>query len=225
MLARGPTTIALTLCGAALTASGPARAQPGEEAVPSVVSSPSPSPGSGPPPAPLPAPAATTRSWYGYQILAGDLAGTALLFFGGGNDGPAGPLEIGAGITLLLADGAVIHLVHHHPVKALVSAGLRLVAPLVGTGLGLILAPAPPPGYENNGPPASLGYALLGLLVGSFAAIVTDTVVLAWDVEPVPTARPQATRASAPFVVAPALVVPPDRERGPGAMVGVIGTF
>src|SRR5277367_3419069 len=73
----------------------------------------------------------TTRSWYGYQILAADAAATALVFWGGGNNGAGATTASTLGVTLYLTDGVAVHALHHHPYKALASAGLRVGAPIL----------------------------------------------------------------------------------------------
>jgi hypothetical protein len=136
-LLRGPRDQPSGVSGA-LTGSGHS---PAIEARPQPLAPAAPAPSSSPARVP-----STVTSWYGYQILVVDAAVLATTVWGSVSE------EYGTGyvlaIALFVADGPVVHALHHHPARALVSAALRVGLPvlcmLAGGAIGAASAgPAP----------------------------------------------------------------------------------
>jgi hypothetical protein len=100
----------------------------------------------------------TRLRWYGYQIIATDLAALVT--------SAASP---GYGSLLYLSGGPFVHLLHGNYAEAAGSAGLRLGLPVAGLHLGL-LAPADS-GWDE------LGNMLRGAMLGSLSAVVIDSAI------------------------------------------------
>jgi hypothetical protein len=169
--------------------------------------------------------------WYGWQTLAVDGGAAALgitaVVLGSMEDScdtdtcsaePNATRE-GAALALGIASGVgygagapTVHLLHGRPWHALGSFGLRAGLPVLGGGIGLLLAPCPPPqgDYGNCGG----GLMMLGIGAGVFAAIALDANLLA---EEPPESEKSAT---AQWSLAP--VVSND---GKGGEFHVFGTF
>jgi hypothetical protein len=160
------------------------------------------------------------REWYGWQTLMSDVISSGLLIGGlemaGNSDSRSAP----TGYALATVGGAgyvlgapALHFMHERPAAAAGSLGLRLVLPVLGglIGSGLAQCPPPPPqDYGNCGLPE----LVMGVGVGSLAAIAVDAGVLAWA--PVKEEAPAAPRLG----FAP--VISNDGKRGE---VRVFGTF
>jgi len=127
-------------------------------------------------------------TWYGYQILALDLASVGAFAWASGNDGPSGASE-GAAVFALatyLADGAVVHALHGHSTRAAVSTCLRVVAPVVGALLGAAATSKSASQVScsvagcDGGDPTPR-HAIVGFFVGAIGAMVVDDVVPVWE--------------------------------------------
>jgi hypothetical protein len=116
----------------------------------------------------------------------------------------------------------VVHLSHHHPLRALADLGIRLGAPLALGALGYVegeaeahcLTSQPYP-CSGSDPPGPL-YAVLGGLVGMAAAALVDYAVLFREELP-----QAASPAPTGFTWSPAVALGPDRA----ASAGVQGAF
>lgn len=136
--------------------------------------------------------------WYGWQILAVDVASIAVLAAG---EDDALFSSIGAGGWVL--GGPAVHLVHGHGGRAVGSLALRLAAPIAGA----MIASAACPGDENDEVFGCLDNIAIGLVAGAGAAMVIDIVLATEEVE-------------SPPPVAPVLMV-----TDAGAQVGLAGRF
>jgi len=134
----------------------------------------------------------------------------------------------GLAITLFAAGGPLVHSLHHHPARALASAGLRVGVPvlamLAGAGIAAASAgPAPPDNYASF--PVWFGGAAAGLSIGILAAIIADDAFLAWDEDDAPPAPSQSLAPRRSFAIAPLFSVARDREHGDRTTAGLGGTF
>ena len=185
-----------------------------------VLSAPSP-PGAAPtgtsPTAP-PEPAAEGHAvWYGWQTLLVDLGSVSLeLLALSRNNGASIPLVV-AGAVGYLAGGPIVHSVHDRATVGAIDFSFRLGLPVVLGGLGAAAGgKGRPPNCEEFCLSQSTTDAIWGVLVGFGAAMMIDTVALAW--EPAREAKPLARAAG--FRWAPTAMP----TRG-GALAGVGGTF
>lgn len=123
---------------------------------------------------------ASSREWYGWQILTSDATTlvTTTLLLGSMNDESYGQLNFAAGY---LVGGPTIHVAHGNYATAFGSLLLRAGLPTAG---GLIGCAA----YGHNGEfLGCLPGAALGLMLGMGGAIALDTCVLAYgDEKPKP---------------------------------------
>lgn len=148
------------------------------------------------PGAPPPAPRVETR-WYGWQILAVDVASAATLASGGGD------LTWGLGIGGLVLGGPAIHVLHGQRGRAAGSLALRVGAPLVG---GLLMSAT----CDERGRDQTLG--CLGEI--AWGVLIGAGVALAFDL----------ARANDVVEVGPA-VAPTVIVTGGGAQLAVLGRF
>jgi hypothetical protein len=112
----------------------------------------------------------------------------------------------------------MLHALHGHPIRALVSIPLRLGAPIGGLLLGALLAGATAPdGAYGTG----LAGAALGGFLGYVGAVITDDLVLAWDDAPVS----KGALLSPSCTIGPSFALAHDRVHGDRSVFGVAGTF
>ena len=199
------------LCGSQMLASLPALAA---DAL--VLSAPSPP---GPALTATPEPAAEGHAvWYGWQTLLVDLASVSLEFVAlSANNGASIPVVV-AGAVVYLAGGPVIHCEHDRSTIGALDLSFRVGLPvLLGVLGGAAGSKERPAGCDEFCLSPSTTDAVWGVLVGIGAAMMVDTVALAW--EPAPEAKPRAARAAG-FRWAPTAM--PTRN---GAVAGIGGTF
>jgi len=172
----------------------------------------------------LPAPRETT--WYGWQTLAVDAAGLAVMSVAVSHTGQPGsnvaPLfSVGAGVYAF--GPPVVHALQGRATVALEDVGLRLGAPvvtgLIGVGVGELMASGchPPPGDFINGCALEpIWTGIIGAFVGYVSAVAIDAAVLSHA----PAA--EATPSSASGIRwAPQVGLSPRGD----ANVGVAGSF
>jgi hypothetical protein len=137
-------------------------------------------------------PAETRTSWYGWQTLLADGGAIALWAVADAVDDPrlapnasrgrafASNALYVSGFAVYAIVPPVIHLAHGSRDKALVSAGLRLGAPLLGALVGYAIGAAIGDGPCREGNPCSVTGAGIGLGAGVGTAMIVDAVVLPW---------------------------------------------
>jgi hypothetical protein len=108
------------------------------------------------------------RQWYGYQIMAADLASAGLAIFGS----QAAVGEIG-----LLVGPSVIHGIHGRTGLAITSPVLRVLLPVAGALIG---ASATPCSNTQDDSSCAMGGAILGGGIGLLTAMILDWS-LAWQ--------------------------------------------
>ena len=169
-------------------------------------------------------PSPPSKRWYGWQILLPTLASDVVGLAGAATSGStAGAAFLVSGVIGHAISGPIVHLVHHHPLKALASFGLEAALPGAAV-LGVVAAAASCNNIDDGCVSAVLLVAILGLPIALTAGPAIDSAALAWEDRP-------ASSDKAPAVtwnVAP-LVLPPLR---PGAAhvpapagVALVGTF
>jgi len=128
----------------------------------------------------LPSPPLTERHWYGWQTLATDGAGIALIAVGGGMqfEGPVAVTAASVGVGSLFLGGPIVHIAHGRWPIGVLDLGLRLTLPLVG---GAYAGSQPCTG-ECGGP------LLIGFMIG-VAPIWIDAGILAREDVPLASAR------------------------------------
>jgi hypothetical protein len=128
-----------------------------------------------PPCAPL-----TKRHWYGWQTLATDGAGIALIIAGAGvqYQGPVAATAGGVGLGSLFLGGPIVHMAHGRWGIGVLDFGMRLTLPIVG---GAVAGSLECTG-ECGGP------MLAGLMIG-LAPIWIDAGILAREDVPLEPAR------------------------------------
>jgi len=209
-----------------VTAASSARADDTSALASGTVSAPLASPTLLPPPplAALPAPRETT--WYGWQTLAVDAAGLAVMSVAVSHTGQPGsnvaPLfSVGAGVYAF--GPPAVHALQGRSTVALEDVALRLGAPLVtgliGVGVGELMASGchPQPGDFINGcalEPIATG--IVGAFVGYVSAVAIDAAVLSHA----PAAKPAPSSASG-VRWAPQVGLSPHGD----ANVGLAGSF
>jgi hypothetical protein len=161
------------------------------------------------PPAPAAPPPAARRQWYGYQTLIVD--GASLV---------TAPIVVGLGGLVL--GGPIVHLVHHRPLAALASLGLRTALPTAGAYIGLSAAGTC---HDKQEPGRLLGSCfmhgfselIVGGLVGATIAIAVDASTLAFETD-----APEDRESGVPHVTS---LVPSIDPLTRSASVGLAGTF
>jgi hypothetical protein len=128
-----------------------------------------------PPCAPL-----TKRHWYGWQTLATDGAGIALIIAGAGAQyqGPVAATAGGVGLGSLFLGGPIVHMAHGRWGIGVLDLGMRLTLPIVGGAFAGSLECT----GECGGP------MLAGLMIG-LAPIWIDAGILAREDVPLESAR------------------------------------
>jgi hypothetical protein len=119
---------------------------------------------------------------YRAQLIVSDVVGTSLLVGGIGqafSDGePAQPVFT-LGLVTYGFGAPIIHLVHHHPGRALASLALRVAAPIVTAGIGSQLRTCfVTSSADCNVDEAAASHAGIGALIGALSAMAVDTVWL-----------------------------------------------
>ena len=150
------------------------------------------------------APAASSRVWYGWQILLVDVSAFAGAALSIRTSGTLSTTLGVVGIGGYLAGGAIVHAAHRRS-GALVggSIALRVVLPLLGGFVGAAAGYSGEcgSGSTNSGDGqslsglcglAALGYAVLGAGIGALTASIIDVAALSWSTAPeVPRASPE----------------------------------
>ncbi|MDP3278392.1 MAG: hypothetical protein Q8Q09_24600 [Deltaproteobacteria bacterium] len=123
-------------------------------------------------------PLASTRSWYGWQILIIDGAAIALGSAGAAAGGSAAIAFSSLAGTASFAGGPIVHWAHGHLGRGFASMfGLRLGLPVGGAILGALVGGAAG-GFRQV--PTFVG-AAIGASVGAITGIVLDVAWLAYD--------------------------------------------
>ncbi len=165
-------------------------------APPPVVVTPPPTPTPAPAPAPAPAPTTTTREaphyekvWYGYQTLVID--GIALATLLGGVASKSGPVT-GVGLGTYVLGTPIVHMAHGNIGPGFGSLGLRLIVPLIGSGIGAIAGLIVGSSQQQTGnvgtdssnvaQAAGTG-ALVGAFVGGAGCVLIDALGFAYTKE------------------------------------------
>lgn len=113
------------------------------------------------------------EQWYGWQVLALDVAAVAAVAYGAAQKEP---LLLSTGIAAYALTGPSVHLAHGNSAKAGTSLVLRVVTPAVlGLVGGLISSAASASNDGNN----LLLYAAPGAVLGGLVAIVIDNTTVA----------------------------------------------
>jgi hypothetical protein len=146
--------------------------------------------------------------WYGWQTLATD--GVTVTLLASGIAAQRGALVAFGAATFALG-GPIVHLAHGRGDAAAASLGIRVGVPFVGAFVGAVIEDCRH--SDNEGCP--LEGAAIGLLAGTGAAMILDTVFLAH--EDIPREQPQRT---ARLSVSPSVSV----TKSSGTM-GLTGTF
>ena len=118
-------------------------------------------------------PAHADEEWYGYQVLATDLGGGALVAGGVMADLPAMWLS-GAGALLL--GGPIVHAAQGNHGRAAASLGLRVGGPLLGGITGSLLSSV----FGGSGGQSGAGRVInlfLYSTIGAAAGFVTASVI------------------------------------------------
>jgi hypothetical protein len=171
------------------------------------------------------APEEPKKEWYGWQILAVDALGWAMLIAaaqtesldGSGDDGVSGYLALG-GVVTLIAGGPIIHVQNDNGHGAALSLTGRLLLPVLGAAAGVVLFTLSGDGcdYDCDGPDFR---ALGGIIIGGFIGVATSEA-LDWTVLSSPRRSPTGTGpATGPYRGPMFMYVPS------GAGVGFGGTF
>src|SRR6188768_4174874 len=142
-----------------------------------------------PPPQLRDSPAQSVRQWYGWQMLASDVASVAL-FAGGAayangqgvyeRTPPLANVMVTAGIAGYALGAPALHFVHERPFVAVGSLGLRLAGPALGGLLGVAFAECPAPEATEYGS-CGMTQMAMGASVGALAAIILDATLLGWS--------------------------------------------
>jgi hypothetical protein len=209
------TGLACALTGALLLQSTPALADEAPDTPP-------------PSPVPIPAPAPSTHLvWYGWQVFLADASLTGLAALAANV-----PPDANAGVEALAAigyvvDGTIIHSAHHRYLVAGLSAGMRVLFPILGAGIGAGAASCDrtpnPDGYPLDPCWAPLAGAVIGFLSGMATASIVDAVGLSWEQVPEPgdATAPKATR----LWLLPQLTAMDDASHHRVVSVGLMGAF
>jgi hypothetical protein len=192
-------------------ASRAARAQEGDTArVPAVDREVSEAPSPSPPPPllpPQPKPP-RLRHWYGWQVIAGDLAGTLTLVV------CASAVDSPACLSLYPAAGAFIHGIHNQSAgRVLGSIALHVVLPVLGGVIGAASADC-----REDEWLCGLAETGIGMLIGAGAATAIDAALSFEDIDPNPRERSVARRRG--VRIAPAVTYVPGN-----ATLGIRGSF
>jgi hypothetical protein len=160
--------------------------------------------------------AGAERKWYGGETILADAASASLIALGAGTEQNA---IIYGGVASYFLSPAVVHGVHHHSTRAVLSPAMRVVFPLTGLLLGYTLANCPEKSNQyGDGDWCGFLPAMVGFGMGAVAASVVDASV-AWDqtgaAQP-PPPPPSAKHSAVTFTSAG--LVP--TANGPRLMIG-----
>jgi hypothetical protein len=127
--------------------------------------------------------------WYGYQVLATDLGGWALVT--GGVMAELPPMWL-TGVGALLLGGPLVHAAHGNHGSAAASLGLRVGGPLLGAAGGAALSSA----FGGSGGESGAGrtinlflFSAVGAMVGYVAAATIDIAYVAREDDATATPR------------------------------------
>jgi hypothetical protein len=158
--------------------------------------------------------AGSERTWYGGQTILADVLSGTLLAVGAGTEKPSVAY---VGLASYFLTPAVLHGVHHHGTRAVLSPLMRVVFPLTGMLLGYTLANCPEKSNEyGDGDWCGFLPAMVGVGMGAVAASVVDASV-AWD-EPNPVQPAPAPPKPSAISFTTAGLVP--TANGPRVMIG-----
>jgi len=160
-------------------------------------------------------------TWYGWQTLAADAAVSAL-WIGAHETGSSGLRSLG--IAGYVAGTPLIHVLHGRSDNGLVSALLRVTAPVVGGAAGFLVG-GTMCSHSNHSDELLFDYSIsscqvTGLLVGFFGAMVAVSVFDATQATVAPGDAWHPHRGGPPLAFAPTIVPTSD-----GATVGFVGRF
>jgi hypothetical protein len=163
---------------------------------------------------PAPSPPAPERRWYGWQILAADVA-ASLAWVGAAKSGSP-PLVV-LGELIYVGGGPAIHAQHSHRAAVVPSLIARLVAPVVGVMEvvlveTVICSPGPDGGYFYSS--CQREGAVAALLAPMLVTSIVD-IAFAWT--PVRDAPPANDLAWLPTLS--------PTTAGKGAALGIVGRF
>jgi hypothetical protein len=133
---------------------------------------------------------------YRAQLILSDVVGTTLLIGGVGHAlsyGEPSQPAFALGLATYGFGGPIIHLLHHHPQRAVVSFAMRIAAPLVTAGIGSQLRTCfVTSSADCNISDAAASHAEIGALLGAIGAMAVDTAWLgaAEPARPAPSWQP-----------------------------------
>jgi hypothetical protein len=159
---------------------------------------------------------APERKWYGGQTLLADGVSYAMLL--GALTTQSEPLAyVGAGSYVVAP--AVVHGIHHHGARAVMSVVMRLGFPLLGGGILYGISNCHKPKYEGDDEWCGFVPAMVGIGLGMAASTVVDASI-AWDVpaQTAPTPHPTSSGHHSLVSFTTAGIVP--TANGPRLMVG-----
>jgi hypothetical protein len=181
--------------------------------------------------------------WYGYEILAVDGVGVAVLIpaLATTDGGMQTGFSIATGLTYGLG-GPIVHFTHGQVLKGVLDIGMRLSLPIATGFLGGVIGASSYQPQSCTGGPAFCPLSnaldqigaeaegiLIGGLIGMGSAIAIDAAALAREPDGgssrAPDAEPAPVRDTFTSRIEPALGLVPERQGGARATVGLIGTF
>lgn len=118
--------------------------------------------------------------WYGGQTLAADGISLAVLMLGALEE-PFAYVGVGG----LLVAAPIVHFGHGNVGRGFLSLGMRTGLPFGTAAVGYGLTTGACPSDDDADYCGGIG-AVVGLFVGSVAAVVLDSAVLAWEPAPEP---------------------------------------
>ena len=143
-------------------------------------------------------------SWYGYQTFSADATAVALLLVAAEKNWDAG--AIGA-VGVYVLGAPLVHAAHRRPEAAVGSLAMRVLLPLLGSALGGASADCSMRVVNDEN--CDFGGKVMGLVVGTAAAVIIDSAALAWERKAPPPPGLSTTRApSSPIGLAALSPVP-----------------
>jgi hypothetical protein len=177
---------------------------------------------------PEPAPPEPATRWYGYQTLAMDLLSGVVIATSIAAQS-SGAFAVGA--TMYAVGGPIVQAVHHRGYVPWLDLGIRLTAPVIGTFLGVIVTglAGGVPGCNDSGDSLGLCSALwgavIGLGVGTGAAVALDAALFSREKVPEPAAASRTSPGAFDLSFGPTITMNRDDRRNPRPIVGIAGTF